>query len=51
MVHAIQNQRLIARKKIEKSKFRDKLIPSLIIGFKLVITQLFFIWLIITFMD
>ena len=51
MVHAIQNQRLIARKKIEKSKFRDKLSTSLIIGFKLVITQLFFIWLIITFMD
>ncbi len=38
MVHAIQNQRLIARKNIEKSKFRDKLITSLIIGFKLVIT-------------
>ena len=51
MVHAIQNQRLIARKKIEKSKFRDKLIPSLIISFKLVIKKLFFIWLIITFMD
>ena len=51
MVHAIQNQRLIARNKIEKSKFRGKLSVSLIIGFKLVITQLFFIWLIITFMD
>ena len=51
MVHAIQNQRLIARKEIEKSKFRDKLSAYLIIGFKLVITQLFFIWLIITFMD
>ena len=51
MIQAIQNQRLIARKKIEKSKFRDKLIPTLIIGSKLVITQLFFIWLIITFID
>ena len=27
-VHAIQNQRLIARKKIEKSKFKDKLSAS-----------------------